>query len=163
MAPTRELEVRSCRKIIKVEYAHQLKSSYSAACHETIHGHSGVIEIILSSNKTNDDYMIVDFGQIGAWIKQLIMEKYDHALFMHKDMDSEYLECLKKFNKKLRLTDVNPTAEYFAEDIFNIVQRTLVENNCSATVDEIRFHETDTGYASYKRTDMLSGMDGFKF
>lgn len=157
VAPPRELVTRSCRKIIKVEYAHQLKSSFSAACHECIHGHSGIIELILTGDdKVNNDYMVIDFGEIGAWVKQIIMDRYDHALFMHKDMDPEYLEILSKFNKKLRIVPINPTAEYFAEEIFNIVNNALIEHESSVRVEEVKFHETETGYASYKRCDLMS-------
>ena len=40
------------RKQFKFEMAHQLKDSYSAACHENLHGHSYVLE--LSGRQKNE-------------------------------------------------------------------------------------------------------------
>jgi len=137
------------RKLIKVEYAHQLFTSYTNLCHETIHGHSGVIELILSAEKLNDDQMVMDFGELKDTVKKQIMEKYDHALFMPKQFPEEYLDMLKKYNKRLTITDVNPTCEIFAKMIFEEVTESLKKINSNVRLEYVKFHETDTGYAEY--------------
>lgn len=137
------------RKLIKVEYGHQLFTSYTDLCHETIHGHSGVIEIIMSSQKLNDDQMVMDFGELKDTVKKQLMEKYDHALFMPKQFPSEYLDMLKKYNKRLTITDVNPTCEVFAKMIFDEVKESLAKINPNVKLEYVKFHETDTGYAEY--------------
>jgi len=142
--------MHTVRKLIKVEYAHQLFTSYTSLCHETIHGHSGVIELILQSEKLNDDMMVLDFGKLADTIKKQIMEKYDHALFMPKQFPNEYLDMLKKYNKRLTITDVNPTCEIFAEDIYHFVKNQLLTINPDIKLKKVRFHETDTGYADYE-------------
>ena len=88
------------RKKIRVEYAHQLFTSYTNLCHETIHGHSGIIELFLACEGLDNDQMVIDFGKISNTIKNKIMEKYDHALFMPKSFPAEYLDTLKKYNKR---------------------------------------------------------------
>ena len=138
------------RKLIKVEYAHQLFSSYTTLCHETIHGHSGVIELVISAKKLNSDQMVLDFGELKDTVKKQIMEKYDHALFMPKQFPAEYLDMLKKYNKRLTVTDVNPTCEVFAKMIFEEFGPVIDKiSNYRAKLEYVKFHETDTGYAEY--------------
>ena len=137
------------RKKIRVEYAHQLFTSYTNLCHETIHGHSGIIELFLSCEGLDNDQMVIDFGKISNTIKNKIMEKYDHALFMPKSFPAEYLDTLKKYNKRLTITDVNPTCEVFAKMIYDFVTNELIKIDQSVMLMKVRFHETETGYAEY--------------
>lgn len=137
------------RKKIRVEYAHQLFTSYTNLCHETIHGHSGIIELFFGSNQLDVDQMIIDFGKISDTIKNKIMEKYDHALFMPRSFPSEYLEMLMKYNKRLTITDVNPTCEVFAKMIYDFVSNELRKIDPTVILTKVRFHETETGYAEY--------------
>ena len=143
-----------CQKIYKIEYAHQLYSSFTDLCHETIHGHSGKIEIEFVSEvdteKLNDDGMVIDFGQISSIAKSYIMGKYDHALFMPKMFPEGYLNGLKLFNKRLTITDENPTAENFAKWIFFEVDKLLEEHELPVYVNRVTFWETETGCATYQ-------------
>ena len=145
-----------CQKIFKVEYAHQLYSSYTNLCHETIHGHSGKIEIEFISDsidhyeKLNKDGMVIDFGLISDTVKQHIMDKYDHALFIPKMFPEGYINGLKLFNKRLTVTNENPTAENFAKMIFFEVDEILQKNDLPVTVNKVVFWETDTGCATYE-------------
>lgn len=137
------------RKKIRVEYSHQLFTSYTNLCHETIHGHSGIIELFFSSKDLDQDNMVIDFGKIANTIKDKIMEKYDHALFMPKMMPSDYLQTLKRYNKRLTITDSNPTCELFAKMIFEFVDKEVLDAGYPFVVSKVRFHETETGYAEY--------------
>ena len=143
-----------CKKIYKVEYAHQLYSSYTDLCHETIHGHSGKIEIEFvnedNAEKLNKDGMVIDFGLISDIIKGHIMQKYDHALFIPKMFRQEYIIGLKLFNKRLTVTDENPTAENFAKWIFYEVDEILQKYDIPVMVNKVVFWETDTGCATYE-------------
>lgn len=142
----------ACRKVIKVEYAHQLFTSYTEACHETIHGHSGIIELFFSSDILNVDNMVIDFGKISEKIKPVLVDRFDHALFVPTQYPDEYLDILDKYNKKLRITSENPTAEYFSNDIYIVVSDLLREMKLDNIVrlDKVIFHETDSGYAEYR-------------
>lgn len=139
----------SVRKKICVEYAHQLYTSYTNLCHETIHGHSGIIELTMGCDKLNNDQMVIDFGEISNTIKKNLMEKYDHALFMPKQFPAGYLDILKIYNKRLTITDDNPTCERFAEMIYHEVKEQLQKINPNIKLLNVRFHETSTGYADY--------------
>lgn len=141
------------RKTYKVEYAHQLKKAYSSCCYETIHGHSGVIEVFLSSLVLDENEMVIDFGEISSLIKKYLMDTFDHALIIPDTMDPDYIECLKKHNKKLVITNKNPTAEYFCEKMFDEIKTLLApiikRSSDSFKLKKVRFHETETGYAEY--------------
>lgn len=140
------------RKIYKVEYAHQLKSAYSACCHETIHGHSGIIEVFLSSEHLDKNEMVIDFGEVSVLIKKYLMDTFDHALIIPDLFDKEYIECLKKYNKKLLIVTNNPTAESFCENIYyqlKIILQPIIDKYSDFKIQKIRFHETETGYAEY--------------
>lgn len=139
------------RKLINVEYAHQLFTSYTNLCHETIHGHSGVVELFMSSEELNEDQMVMDFGKLKDTVKKHIMEKYDHALFIPDSFPAEYIDCLKKFNKRLTITKDNPTCEVFARMIYEEVSDLLKNIQSDVKLESVRFHETTTGYAEYGR------------
>ena len=140
------------RKKIRVEYAHQLKDSYTELCHATIHGHSGVIELFLACEDLDSTGMVIDFGHISDTIKKNLLAKYDHALFMPKTMDKEYLDMLAKYNKRLTITDENPTCENFAKMIYKEVEEQLLKIDSSVMIHKVRFHETETGFADYSET-----------
>ena len=142
------------RKTYKIEYAHQLKSAYTACCHETIHGHSGVVEVFFASDVLDENNMVIDFGYISEIIKKFIVGHYDHALWIPMSFDKEYINCLKKYNKKLFLTEENPTAEFFARGMFLTIVELISKiisknNNRNFYVKSVRFHETETGYAEF--------------
>jgi len=141
------------RKEYKVEYAHQLQAAYSKCCSDSIHGHSGKIEVYFTSDELDENGMVIDFGEISGIIKEFIMSTLDHALVMPKSMDSAYIKCLQKNNKNVLITDDNPTAEHFAEslywDICQLIQPIIDKRDNKFKLLKVRFHETDTGYAEY--------------
>ena len=144
------------RKKYLVEYAHQLHDAYTECCYETIHGHTGTIEIFLSADELDHNDMVIDFGEISSIVKDYIVKSLDHALIMPKTMDPEYIECMKKYNKKLIVVDNNPTAEYFAESLFwdikDLLQSIMAKHKRVFKLSKVRFHETQTGYAEFEPT-----------
>jgi 6-pyruvoyl-tetrahydropterin synthase len=92
--------------------------------------------------------MVIDFTKIKDKIKSYI-DSWDHALVMSSEMPSEYLECLKKYNKNLKIVSYNPTAENMAKDIYHVVNHLLQYDLNGGECSKVRLHETDTGYADY--------------
>jgi len=138
------------RKEFKFEYAHQLTSSFSKPC-QTLHGHSAVIEVFFRSTELLEDSMVVDFGKIKSFIKEDIIDNFDHSLILHNIMDEEYIEMLKKYNSNVIMVPYNPTAEEMAKDICQQVRAKLdLYWDKSSKVDiSVKFHETATGWAEY--------------
>jgi 6-pyruvoyltetrahydropterin/6-carboxytetrahydropterin synthase len=130
------------RKKFKFEMAHQLHKAYTDACASTVHGHSYICEVFFTSEKLDETGMVIDFTQVKDKIKEYI-NSWDHALVMCADMPFEYINCLLKYNKNLKITTYNPTAENMAKDIFDFIKKII------PTCSRVRLHETDTGYAEY--------------
>jgi 6-pyruvoyl-tetrahydropterin synthase len=141
------------RKKYLVEYAHQLHDAYTKCCYETIHGHTGTIELFFCSEALDHNDMVIDFGEISSIVKAYIEKSLDHALIVPKTFEPAYVECLKQFNKKLIVVDNNPTAEYFAESIYwdikELLEPILKKHNRVFWLQKVRFHETQTGYAEF--------------
>lgn len=142
------------RKQFKFEMAHQLKDSYSAACHENLHGHSYVLEVYLSSQKVDKYGMVVDFGEVKDVIGDYV-NSWDHSLTMPVFFDKAYLDMLKQYTKKMRITSYNPTAENMAKEMFREINSMLKDyqekryGEMLWECTKIRLHETTTGWAEY--------------
>jgi 6-pyruvoyltetrahydropterin/6-carboxytetrahydropterin synthase len=129
------------RKLWRVEMAHQLFSSHTAACYETIHGHTYTIEVFFTG-PLNNDGMVIDFGALDK-VKAEVM-KWDHALLMPIQFPVKYLDTLRKYNKKIVIAPCNPTAEWMA---WWLLQRIREIPAVATLVSSVRVHETLTGYA----------------
>ncbi len=143
------------RKKYTIEYAHQLADAFSDCCRDTIHGHSGVIEVYLESETLEDCNMVIDFGELSSWIEDYLM-RFDHALIMPIMFSEAYIATLRENNQKLIVVDRNPTAEYMAEEIYWGITETLVSvlkhnHKRKLRLQKVRFHETETGYAEFTK------------
>ena len=142
------------RKQFKFEMAHQLKDSYSAACHENLHGHSYVLELYFNSETVDKNGMVVDFGEVKDVIGDYV-NSWDHSLTMPVFFDKEYLDMLKQYTKKMRITSYNPTAENMVKEMYREITKTLEKYQTdtygvvSWTLSKVRLHETTTGWAEY--------------
>lgn len=142
------------RKQFKFEMAHQLKDSYSAACHEDLHGHSYVLELYFNSETVDKNGMVVDFGEVKDVIGDYV-NSWDHSLTMPVFFDKAYLDMLKQYTKKMRITSYNPTAENMAKEMYREITKTLEKYQTdtygvvSWTLSKVRLHETTTGWAEY--------------
>lgn len=145
--------MRTIRKLFKVEYAHQLDSSFSVGC-QNIHGHSAKIEVFLQAVDLIKDGMIIDFGELKKYVEPIIM-KYDHAIILPSSIatdNSDYFKSIYMNNKNIIVLPTNPTAENFAEILCREIREVLdmnweFANQVNITV---RFHETETGWAEYQ-------------
>jgi len=139
------------RKKLRVEYAHQLDSSYSTEC-QTIHGHSGIVEVLLENRSLNQDGMVIDFKQVKDIIKDIVMA-YDHALIFSKKMIDErpqYVNTVLQNSPNVIIFPTNPTAENFAKKIYDDVKTEIQKLYPVIGIASVRFHETETGWAEYR-------------
>lgn len=135
------------RKKLKFEMAHILRSAYSKACTDSIHGHSYVLEVFLRGEELNEDGMLMDFGEIKDKLKDFV-EKFDHALLIPEGMPNDaYWTDIINLNGKTIRTTYNPTAEEMAKSFFDGIKIILDED--SHFLYKVRLHETETGYAEW--------------
>lgn len=149
------------RKLVEFECAHQLTGAVSELCNATIHGHSYKCEIFLEAKDLRNQ-MVLDFGELKQ-IKEQIMEKFDHALFLPANLlNSEEALVFCKLNKRLTFISCDPSAEWMAHEIFQVVGKALntlsnafyhdedsTEIRQRVYVAKVRIHETRTGWAEY--------------
>ena len=145
------------RKLFKFENAHIVRNCTSRRCSRSIHGHSYKVEVKLSSNFLDNGEMVMDFGLMKLYIKDII-DSFDHAITLWNKDDKEYIEFAKKFSERWVILPVNPSAEQFSRVFFLIIDRILELMEFNNGEKEVKLHsvivhETDTGYAECFRED----------
>tara|TARA_Y100000590_G_scaffold24714_1_gene28114 strand:+ start:2392 stop:2802 length:411 start_codon:yes stop_codon:yes gene_type:complete len=133
------LKLHKVTKVIDFCYGHRLLK-YDGKC-KNLHGHNGVLEIDISSNKLDDRGMVMDFGDIKGIVKSWIDENLDHKMIL--SVDDPMVEALQSYNEPLYIMDVNPTAENIVKYIYEIILALGI------TPLELRLWETPSSYASY--------------
>lgn len=121
---------------IELPIAHRLPEAFSGLCVGNIgrdgatvfpkdnfgimHGHNYFVTFEISTDKINDDFMVVDFKKVKKIIHQH-MDQYDHSLILKEGdaLISFYEEEYRKRNIELGNTRLfiwkeAPTAEYMA-------------------------------------------------
>lgn len=147
------------RKQYNIEMGHLVRNCSSERCAFSQHGHSAIIEVILSANALDNAGMVYDFGLMKGTIKQFI-DSFDHCyVFWSKESD-EFKDYIKKYNRRWIEVDFNPTAEnlalFFHGWIEFILSKTRMNNGESPQlhVASVIYHETATGYAQTEYDDV---------
>jgi len=130
----------SVKKIFEIAYAHRLLN-YNGKC-ENLHGHNAKIEVIIETEKLNDEDMVMDFVKLKEKVKKWLDENLDHTVILSKK--DPLTNALKKYGQKLFITNQNPTAEIIAK----IILEELKKMSINAKI--VRFWETDTSMAEVK-------------
>ena len=137
------------RKLFRFENAHIVRFCSSKRCRTSIHGHSYVAEILLSSN----------------FLDNAGIDSFDHATTIFSGDNDEYKNDLKKHSARWIEIPLNPSAEQFCRIFFVLIERLLelsVMNNGEREVKlhSIIVHETDTGYAQCFKEDAVNEQMG---
>jgi 6-pyruvoyltetrahydropterin/6-carboxytetrahydropterin synthase len=130
----------SVKKIFEIAYAHRLLN-YNGKC-ENLHGHNAKIEVIIETEKLNDEDMVMDFVKLKEKVKKWLDENLDHTVILSKK--DPLVNVFKKYDQKLFITNQNPTAEIIAK----IILEELKKMSINAKI--VRFWETDTSMAEVK-------------
>lgn len=131
----------SVKKVFNISYAHRLVN-YKGKC-ENLHGHNGRIEIEIESPVLDTEEMVCDFNRIKETAGNWLNENLDHKTILCKK--DPLVILFKKNNQKLFLTEKSPTAEILCK----IIYEKLVD--LGLKIKSVRFWETDTSVASYKK------------
>ncbi|MCW3785738.1 6-pyruvoyl trahydropterin synthase family protein [Plebeiibacterium sediminum] len=146
------------RKKFKFEGAHIVRDCSSDRCKKSLHGHSYVVEVFLTSDKLDFGQMIYDFGLTKGTIKDII-DSFDHAYAMWNKESDDFKSFIKNNSERYIEMPVSPSAECFSLTILFLINKILEatqfnngEGNVS--VKSVRVHETDTGYAEAYMEDL---------
>ncbi len=108
--------------------AHQLRE-FEGGC-ENLHGHNWKVEVYISGKNLEKNGLLIDFRLIKEATKKAL-EKLDH----------KFLNELEPF------TDINPSSENIARNLFESISREL--NNEVVRVIRVTAWESDSACASY--------------
>ena len=146
------------RKKYRVEMGHIVRNCSSSRCAHSQHGHSAIIEVLLSGSKLDNAGMLYDFGLMKGSVKQFI-DTFDHCYVFWDEDDKEFIEYIKKYNERWISLPFNPTAEMLSLMFMNAINRIIANTNklngeandlmCCGVI----YHETESGYAQCSLED----------
>ena len=117
-----------CREF-KFDAAHNL-INYHGKC-ENLHGHTYRLAVVLEG-QPDEEGMVFDFVELKKYVSELVLSKLDHA----------YINDILP----------QPTAEYIARWIFEILDKPLKRDNCE--IYEVRVWETESSSVICRREDV---------
>lgn len=121
-------------------YGHRLLDYEGPCAHP--HGHNGLVEIELESDRLDDRGMVVDFGDVKRDVKAWIDRAMDHQMLLRRD--DPLIAWLREHGEPFYEMDDNPTAENISREIF----RRAVERGYPVAV--VRLWETASSFATYR-------------
>lgn len=131
----------SVTKEITFCYGHRLLNHKGKCRH--LHGHNARAVIRLEAEALDALGMVVDFGEIGDYIKGWLSAEIDHKMLLSRD--DPVLSLLREAGERVYAMDANPTAENIARLIFDQAERG------GYPVVEVSLYETASACASYRK------------
>lgn len=122
-------------------YGHRLLGHGGKCRH--LHGHNARAQIRLESETLDPLGLVVDFKDIGDYVKSWLDAEIDHNLLLHRE--DPLLPLLREAGERFYAMDGNPSAENIARLIFDHVERG------GFPVREVTLFETHSASASYRR------------
>ena len=146
------------RKKFSFEGAHIVRDCSSDRCRHSIHGHSYVVEVFITSNGLDNGGMVMDFGLMKGPIKNFI-DSFDHAYSLWSREEPEFKEFIKNQSQRWVEMPVSPSAEMYSLMFFYVIDKIIAQtvfNNGEQQVilHSVRVHETATGYAESFTEDL---------
>ena len=156
---------------IELPIAHRLPGAYSGLCvgnvskdeKETfpkdnlglVHGHNYFVTFKISTDKMNEDFMVMDFKKVKKIIHEE-MDQYDHSLIL-KEGDAlidfykaEYSKRDIDINKtRLFIWKQAPTAEYMAYYWYQIFKKKFIDAGIDVSKLVIQVEETSHNSVEY--------------
>ena len=140
-------------KEFKFEMAHALLG-YDGLC-KNIHGHSYELLVTVAGYPVTDKNspklgMVMDFGDLKKIVRKTIIDKFDHALVVNKNLPNSYIQELKKYNERLILFDCQPTSELIIAEFAERIKKQLPDN---IVLKRLLLRETVTSFAEWYADD----------
>lgn len=134
-------------KIFTFDASHML-DGHDGKC-QNLHGHTYQLEVTVASILINEGAkagMVMDFADLKTWVKQTILEPFDHAFLYHgnNERESQIAALLEGWQMKTLCLNQRTTAEYLAIEMYHRLQAVDVP------VCRIKLWETPTSYAEYE-------------
>lgn len=131
----------SVTKEVHFCYGHRLLGHEGKCRH--LHGHNARAMIRLESESLDRLGLVMDFKEIGDYVKSWLDSEIDHNLLLCKE--DPIVPLLRGAGERVYVMDANPSAENIARLVFEQVERG------GFPVVEVAIVETDSAVASYRR------------
>ena len=134
-------------KIFTFDASHML-DGHDGKC-QNLHGHTYQLEVTVASILISEGAkagMVMDFADLKTWVKQTILEPFDHAFLYHgnNERESQIAVLLEGWQMKTLRLNQRTTAEHLAIEMYHRLQAVGVP------VCRIKLWETPTSYAEYE-------------
>ncbi len=127
-------------RTVHFSYGHRLLD-YDGKCRH-LHGHNGVLEVAIESDKLDGLGMVTDFNLVRDIVKEWVDANLDHRMVLCRR--DPVVPLLEELGEPLYLMDENPTAENIARHVFEQAR------GKGLMVAEVRLWETPTSCATYR-------------
>lgn len=139
-------------KVFSFDMAHAL-DEYDGLC-KNIHGHTYHLRItvkgkVLVQEKHPSNGMVIDFGLLKKLVKEIILDRFDHALVL-KESSNLITEELLKNNQRFIQTTFQPSCENLLTHFVALLQPELPK---SVELTSMRLDETPTSFAEWFLSD----------
>ena len=141
----------SVTRRLEFDAGHRLPNHQSQC--RNIHGHRYAIEVTLTSNVIHeegapDDGMVMDFGDVKAIAKEMLVDKWDHAFLVYRG-DKVMVDFLAAITgHKTVVLDVVPTAENLAQVAFETLRHAYHDRfGHELRLTRVRLYETPNCWA----------------
>tara|TARA_B100000749_G_C18446060_1_gene474297 strand:+ start:3315 stop:3731 length:417 start_codon:yes stop_codon:yes gene_type:complete len=128
----------SVTKVMRFEYGHRILN-HPGKC-KRLHGHSGKVEFTVYGEINSETGMVIDFGDIGSSVGEIIKHNLDHRTFLQ--IGDPLIEAESLDRQDLILTVGPPTAENISMLILQQAEPLLPERHLS-----IKLWETEDSFA----------------
>lgn len=132
-------------KEVKFPVGHVL-TKHKGKCN-TVHGHQISVIFTLKSEFLNDNYMVIDFGDL----KEIINKKFgrfDHSFIIDKNKSIEIDLPSEIFTNVIHI-DGEPTAENLAKIMFDEVKYELELEYSGISLESVTIYENEKSSSTY--------------
>lgn len=126
-------------KQISFCYGHRLMN-YAGKCRH-LHGHNGLLEILIESAKLDKLGLVMDFSDISAVVKTWVDSELDHKMLLNQD--DPLIAMMREHDQPYITLPGNPTAEAIAKHVYQYCK------SKGLPVKAVTLWETPTSYAGY--------------
>ena len=113
----------------------------------SLHGHNFTVLIGVKAEKLNDDDMVIDFSHLKS-LADGFFDGLDHCLLLN-ETDAELGKQLKNMGMRVITVDHDPTAEKLAQDVYEIIETSLIKMYPNVLIDYVTVYENENSKATY--------------
>ncbi|HMM12106.1 MAG TPA: 6-carboxytetrahydropterin synthase [Bacteroidales bacterium] len=140
-------------KEFKFEMAHALLG-YDGPC-RNVHGHSYELSVTVIGKPIEEKShaklgMVMDFGDLKRIVKDEVVDVFDHALVLNREMPGEITKHLSEAFENVIMLDYQPTSELMVIDFAGRIASRLPDG---LRLHSVRLRETASSYAEWFADD----------